>query len=260
MKPITSIPENYLDLIFINRNKNYGAYLLRKNYPTTLVKSVGFVFGGIMTVALYSFIHKTDAITITPPVSIIHTLTNIQPNIEIEKPVKQIIPATIKPTVSTNTVPHIVQNDEITSKPDEHISSSNSINTNGSSAATTNGTSGGTNTTIINSDASTTSNYTPIRWAEEMPKFQGVINDYLSNHIHYPEIAKSSNIQGKVVIEFIISEDGSVSNLRLVKGIGGGCDEEAMAVVRNMPKWTPGKQNGKPVKIYMLLPITFKLD
>jgi protein TonB len=66
-------------------------------------------------------------------------------------------------------------------------------------------------------------------------------------------------IDGKVFVEFVINKDGSISDVRAVKGIGAGCDEEAVRVVQGAPSWTPGKQRGKPVKQRMVLPITFKL-
>lgn len=76
----------------------------------------------------------------------------------------------------------------------------------------------------------------------------------------YPEIAKESNIQGRVTVKFVVNEEGNVSDIIVVKGIGGGCDEEAVRVVKKMPKWKPGKQNGRPVKVYFSLPITFRLE
>lgn len=82
---------------------------------------------------------------------------------------------------------------------------------------------------------------------------------YVQQNMVYPGSAQSQSIQGRVLIEFIIEKDGSVSNLKLVKGIGGGCDEEAMRLVQNAPRWVAGKQNGKAVRVKMLLPILFKL-
>jgi protein TonB len=99
-----------------------------------------------------------------------------------------------------------------------------------------------------------------------MPEFPcgiDAIHDFLYKNINYPDIAKESNIQGRVTVKFVVSEDGSMSDFSVVKGIGGGCDEEAVRVLKKMAsgiKWKPGKQNGRAVKVYYTLPITFKLE
>jgi len=66
-------------------------------------------------------------------------------------------------------------------------------------------------------------------------------------------------IEGRVFVQFVVDKDGSITNVEVLKGIGGGCDEEAVRVVKNAPKWNPGKQRGRPVRVKMVLPITFKL-
>lgn len=82
---------------------------------------------------------------------------------------------------------------------------------------------------------------------------------YVNDKIKYPSQARRMGVEGKVFVEFVIGRDGSVSEVRAVKGIGAGCDEEAVRVIQAAPSWTPGKQRGKSVKQRMVLPITFKL-
>jgi protein TonB len=82
---------------------------------------------------------------------------------------------------------------------------------------------------------------------------------YVGDKMKYPPQARRMGIDGKVFVEFVINKDGSISDVKAVKGIGAGCDEEAVRVVQGAPAWTPGKQRGKPVKQRMVLPITFKL-
>jgi len=93
-----------------------------------------------------------------------------------------------------------------------------------------------------------------------MPKFNGDLNSFLVKNLHYPANAIKKNIEGKVILKFIVNEDGSISDVTVVKGIGGGCDEEAKRVVQLMPNWKPGSQNGKYVKVFFTLPVHFKLD
>jgi len=82
---------------------------------------------------------------------------------------------------------------------------------------------------------------------------------YIADKMKYPAQARRMGIEGKVFVEFVIGKDGSISDVKAVKGIGAGCDEEAVRVVQGAPAWSPGKQRGKPVKQRMVLPITFKL-
>ena len=98
---------------------------------------------------------------------------------------------------------------------------------------------------------------------EEMPSFPGgeaKLMEYVGKNVKYPQIARETGIQGRVFVNFVVEPDGSVSNVTVLRGIGGGCDEEAMRVVKNMPKWKPGKQRGKPVRVQYMLPVNFRLQ
>ncbi len=98
---------------------------------------------------------------------------------------------------------------------------------------------------------------------EEMPQYPGGVQEmmnFLANNIQYPEQARRKEIQGRVFVNFVVEKDGSVSNVNILRGIGAGCDEEAIRVVELMPKWKPGKQNGQPERVSFNLPIKFTLD
>jgi len=98
---------------------------------------------------------------------------------------------------------------------------------------------------------------------EEMPEFPGgerALLDYIGKNIRYPEAAKEKEIQGRVFIGMVVEKDGSVGEVKVLRGIGGGCDEEAVRVISSMPKWKPGMQDGKPVRVSYQIPIFFKLD
>ena len=98
---------------------------------------------------------------------------------------------------------------------------------------------------------------------EEMPRFPGgdeAMFKFIAKNVQYPKEAKDKEIQGRVFLSFVVEKDGSVSNVEVKRGIGGGCDEEAVRVVKAMPKWKPGKQEGKPVRVSFTLPFNFKLD
>jgi protein TonB len=97
---------------------------------------------------------------------------------------------------------------------------------------------------------------------EKQPEFIGgevAMRAYLGQNIVYPAAASRANVSGRVVLQFIIEKDGSIGTAKVLKGIGFGCDEEAVRVIKSMPNWNPGTQNGKPVRVYFTLPVIFSL-
>ncbi len=98
---------------------------------------------------------------------------------------------------------------------------------------------------------------------EEMPKFQnGDLNTFrrwVASRLRYPEIAAEGGLQGKVQIKFVVERDGSVTNVKVVRGVDPLLDNEAMRVVKQSPKWTPGKQRGKPARVGYTIPVVFYL-
>lgn len=97
---------------------------------------------------------------------------------------------------------------------------------------------------------------------QEQPEFPGGLPkmyEFIGNNVKFPQMAKENGIQGKVYVKFVVWKDGSIRDVQVLKGIGGGCDEEAVRVVKEMPKWIPGKQMGKAVAVYFHLPIVFNL-
>ena len=112
-------------------------------------------------------------------------------------------------------------------------------------------------------DLATSYEDTVYQMVEQMPQYTGgeeAMMKYVAENIKYPQAAKDKNISGRVFVSFVIEKDGSVSNVKVVRGIGGGCDEEAARVIKEMPKWKPGMQKGKPVRVNYMMPIFFKLD
>ena len=93
---------------------------------------------------------------------------------------------------------------------------------------------------------------------EQMPEIQGGMAA-ISSKIEYPEMARRAGIEGRVIVQFIVNENGQVENPRVVRGIGGGCDQEALRVIREV-KFKPGMQRGRPVRVQFSLPIVFRLS
>lgn len=97
-------------------------------------------------------------------------------------------------------------------------------------------------------------------FAEQQPTFKGNVQAWLTSHLQYPASAADNNIQGKVVVKFVVGRDGSVSRAEVVRGVDPALDREALRVVNSMPKWNPGMNNGQPANVWFQLPITFKLN
>jgi TonB family protein len=102
--------------------------------------------------------------------------------------------------------------------------------------------------------------FTVVEQQPEFPGGMGALGQYLARNIRYPTEARQNRIQGQVFVEFVITQTGTIQDLHVMKGIGGGCDEEAIRVVSQMPTWSPGKQNGTPVNVRYVLPIRFALE
>jgi TonB family protein len=100
-------------------------------------------------------------------------------------------------------------------------------------------------------------------FVEQMPQFVGgeeALMKFISANVKYPQSAKEAEIEGKVIVSFIVSEVGKIEEVKVLRDIGGGCGEEALRVMSLSPDWMPGKQNGRAVRVKMVLPINFRLD
>lgn len=95
---------------------------------------------------------------------------------------------------------------------------------------------------------------------ETEAKFPGNVNKWLSTHVNYPNLAQENGVQGKVILGFVIEKDGSITDIKVLRSVDASLDKEAIRVVQTMPKWSPGKQRGKAVRVAFTLPINFQLQ
>lgn len=98
---------------------------------------------------------------------------------------------------------------------------------------------------------------------EQMPMYpggDGALLGYLRDNIHYPTVAAENGVQGRVVVGFVVERDGSITDVKILRGVDPSLDREAMRVVKSMPKWTPGKQNGSAVRVKYQVPVSFRLQ
>lgn len=92
------------------------------------------------------------------------------------------------------------------------------------------------------------------------PGGNGAMMSYLANNVHYPTVAAENGVQGRVVVEFIVEKDGSLSDVKVKRGVDPSLDREALRVVKSMPRWNPGKKDGQPVRVSFSVPVTFRLQ
>jgi len=257
---------DYLDILFEGRNKKYGGYELRKNYPRRVMKSLLVLAGIGVATAAYAVIanmNKDD----NKKVAMIKEVTLAEPPpIDPKKPPPPPPPPEppppVKPTVKF-TPPVIKKDEEV--KEEEKPPEIKELEDKSAGLKTVEGDPDGIDPGIVDPGPGTGAIAAPeppkiFTYVEQMPEPSVSVAEFLQKNLRYPDLAKENNIQGRVTVRFVVNETGDVSDVQVVKGIGGGCDEEAKRVVMKMPKWKPGKQNGKAVKVYFTLPISFRLE
>lgn len=266
----------WLDLVFSGRNKNYGAYALRAQSSSILTKSL-FAAGGIFILLsvsplIYNKLNPAEVVETGIPVSIpddkIFKIEETKP--EKKEEVKKEEPVKVK---SINMPSKIVVVNDAIAKPAPTIDDAKD-------AVISNITQDGdinpnivlpTNTTEGNGDGSKVgegenpngNEITDVSGVDEYPEFEGGMKawaKYIQRNLRYPYQAQEAGTQGKVYISFVVEKDGSITNVNLIKGIGFGCDEEALKVIRKSPAWKAGKNKGHEVRVRFNLPITFTLS
>jgi len=261
MKKQETITRPMDDIVFENRNRMYGAYILRKMYNKEVVRALIISIAIMVAGLAYPLASSYRANNTGRSIGIIDE-TIFMP----KAPDKAEIPDTPPPPPpSTDTEKKImfiaptVTNDDV---PDDIISLNqddlNMISTNEPVNATE-------EPVVVKKDdiIEVIDISDPVIFAEEMPSFPGGDGErlrFLSDNIQYPQLASENGIQGTVYVQFIVNSTGEITDAKILRGIGGGCDEEALRVVNAMPRWHPGKQNGKNVRVLFSLSVSFRLQ
>lgn len=244
------------ELAFERRNKEYGAYHLRKRYFRFLLIStiIGIIIAGFISLIplVYYYFEPVPLLDDDYLFEAEYTVFND----EHDWPEKMAYAAAKLPEepklqqpVVTDSVPpekEKPKEEPPEVKPDEHpvhVDSSGQKSGSGLGQGT-----GDDGSVMVTADIH--------------PQFPGG-NDarlkFLRQNVRYPEEAVKKQIQGVVMTSFIVERDGTLSNIKIISGIGGGCDEEAIRVINTMPRWEPAKRNGKPVRIILKMPILFRI-
>jgi protein TonB len=268
--------EDMLDILFADRNKAYGAYQLRRAYPKYLGRAlvIGLLLLGFFFALPSILTAVRGLVPQEKPIDVIAELgppPDIDPN-NPPPPPPPPPPTPPPPTRSTvKFVPPVVKKDEEVQeeKPpaiEELIEQKEDIG-----AETKKGTDDAppaidenpSELQIVEAPKVVEDKTYEMFDIQKPPSFPGGEREllkFLSENIKYPPLARENNIQGTVALTFVVGKNGQVTDVQIVKDIGGGCGKEAVRVVQSMPKWNPGEANGNPVKVRFTLPVRFRLE
>lgn len=249
------------EIVFRDRNKEYGAYFLRKVYKKYTSRSLLISIGVLLICVLVPFFWFKAQNTVKTDTNISAEFTNMPkppeeappppppppPAEQIEQRVRFTAPVVTTDTVDQGTVFNQDDLKETTTNFAPDTAKNISI--------------GETKDQVIEQPEMQV--FTIVEEAPTYPGGDVEMFKFLQQNIKYPEVAKENNIQGIAFIEFIVNSNGSISDVKRKEGtkeVGAGCDDEAIRVIRLMPKWVAGKQSGKNVRVRMVLPVKFKLE
>lgn len=265
------------DIIFANRNKNYGAYAIRSTYGNTLVKSIAIMAFGFTSImgSAYYYTHRNNpnnqglAGQIEFNDSTITTVVKLDEPMDMKKEEKvekiEAAQQQQKTTTETTTSTKVADSTSIVT----NTAATTPINTGAITSSVTNNDGGstpsnGTNTAIANNTTGKSDGETRQTFeVDSNPEFEGglaALYRFVGSKLKYPAVALGDGKEGTVFVKFVVDENGKVGNLNLLNSAGYGMDEEALRVVGLIPNFkTPAKIKGVPVKVYYQLPIKYRL-
>ncbi|WP_128548458.1 energy transducer TonB [Larkinella soli] len=275
MAEVTTTSATLDDIVFADRNKAYGAYSLRKDYSKTIYRAL------IIGSALFLLAMATPSIiTALAPAE--------QEQAMVEVDLMKLPPPPIDPNEPPPPPPPPIEVPKVNTvkflppevKPDEDVPEETpppTVEELKEAVAAEKTQEGDPNAEEVIVAPEETAGPTKVEAAveaapkeeqiftvvEQNPEFPGgmsALGQYLSKNIRYPAAASRANVSGRVFVSFVVNTDGSIQDVQVLKGLGFGTDEEAIRVVRSMPKWKPGKQSGRPVRVKYNLPINFQLE
>jgi periplasmic protein TonB len=257
----------WCDLIFEGKNKEYGAYehrikSYRRHFWALILGAFLFVFVTTIPAIMHIIMPKQREMMVS--VRTLSDLTIDKPKEPQENILKEIPP----PPPIRNTIkftPPVIKPDDAVNDQEEPKMQKEIVEQ--KAAIGTVDFSKGTDDVAApiakQAEKITEDSDKPFLVAEKMPQFPGgeiEMMKFINENLKYPARAQEAGVMGKVVVNFVVGRDGKITNIKIVRGIGSGCDEEAVRVLEKMPPWTPGEMGGKAVPVYFTFPITFRLN
>ncbi|GAB3992643.1 energy transducer TonB [Spirosoma daeguense] len=272
MFPNNTSSLSYDEIIFKARNRAYGAFALRQQYRSTLSRALALGIGTFLLALLIPTLHARFFASNQQIASEVMIEADIM---KLDQPIEP--PVTLPPVEQLPAV-NTVRNLPLVVLPEADVvdetlpPTTDQLENATSGTETTEGTGEVEAITAPEASAPTVQEKAveieskpdaPFITAEQQPEFPGgmdALRSFLGKNLKYPRSAVSAGIAGRVYISFVVNTDGSLTDVRVLKGIGFGCDEEALRVIQKMPNWRPGKQSGRAVRVKYSLPIAFTLD
>jgi len=244
------------EMVFADRNQEYGAFVLRRDYTKRLIVAV---VGSVLVFSLAVGLPKIIA-ALSGEVEVVEAKKIVDVNLDLfeEEKKEEPPPPPVEPPppVKIESV-QFTQLEAVDEPVEEPPPTQDALVETNAGTVTQEGEKGEEPPPPVEDE--TPQVFTIV---EEMPSFPGgeaELFKYLGKTVKYPPMAQDAGISGVVYMTFVVDEQGKVRDPKVLRGIGGGCDEEAMRVVKDMPAWEPGKQRGKPVRVQYNLPIRFTL-
>ena len=277
MSKIDLLDSQWVDLVFDGKNQAYGAYQLRKDTGSRNLKAILLMLAGIAAIVAVVVLNMVvqnaikSNVAIETDVELSQLAQKKEAKVERKEPIKVEVEQKVVEKVKSSvkfTAPEIKKDDEV--KEEDELKSQDEL-------AKTN-TAIGTFDVKGNDEAEgevlkakeviadekpkeeETKVFDVVEQMPEFPGGQGALFEYLTKNTRYPAVAEENNIQGRVIVTFVVERDGSITDVKVAKGVDPSLDKEAMRVVRSMPKWIPGKQNGTSVRVKFTVPVLFRLQ
>ena len=277
MSKIDLVNNDWVDLVFEGRNQEYGAYKLRKGTSKRNVFSIlamlalaALVFIGISLKTIIESSTKKVAVTQVQELSALEKPKEKaevkQKKVEIQQPEKVV--ECVKSSVKF-TAPVIKKDDDV--KPEDELKTQDELmNTKTAiGALDVKGNDDANGEVLKLKEAVAQPEPKPevenkvFDVVEQMPSFPGgnsALMEYLQQNVKYPVVAQENGVQGRVVVSFVVEKDGSITDVKVVRSVDPSLDKEAARVVKSMPRWIPGKQNGSAVRVKYNVPVSFRLQ
>lgn len=287
MSKVDIISQQWCDLVFEGRNKSYGAYDLRSKAGRRHVLAlIDILIGiGVLAALIFSYTAAKKAYDASmgadsQAVTELSELKKDEPKKEEkktevkqeeEKPKEQIQKVAVRASMAF-TVPEIVDKVDETKK----LKNQDALNRSNFSIATQDymgDSKDGMNIDDLKDNQRAGGDQVPVKEEEKAPEVHTIVEQmpvfpggeqallaYVTSHVKYPEIAKEQDVQGIVQLRFVVLENGSIGDVQIVKSLESHCDAEAKRVVKSLPRFVPGKQQGKAVRVWYTLPIRFQIQ
>jgi protein TonB len=275
MSKIDLVSNDWVELVFQGRNQAYGAYKLRKGTTKRNIISIIIVLLAAVlafsAVAIKKIVDANAAQVAATQVTELSKLDQAKKKAEVKKQVK-VEPEKVVERVKSSvkfTAPVIKKDSEV--KPEDELKTQDQLMDNkaaiGSFDVKGNDDANGevlkAKEVIAQPEPPKQEENKVFDVVEQMPSFPGgnsALMQYLSSNVRYPVVAQENGVQGRVVVSFVVEKDGSITDVNVVRSVDPSLDKEAARVVRSMPNWIPGKQNGSAVRVKYNVPVSFKLQ